>query len=461
MPKFLSPLDLTKNELKNPAMHKLASAPGTPVEAQMYYNTVTKDLWFHNGTAFQKLSVLGTGSITTNEILDGTILNADISPSAAIGYSKLALTGSIVNADVAAGAAIVYSKLNLTASIVLGDLAASLKPSGTAATTDEAVRALGFGANNALSGTTRLDQIAAPTASVSLNSQKITNLLDPTGPQDAATKAYADSIAVGLTNYKQAARLTTTAALPTNTYSAGPKTLTATANGALSVDGIAVAVSNRILVKNEAAGQNNGLYTVTATGGAGAPYVLTRALDADTSAEVTSGMFVFTSEGSTLADTQWVLSTDDPITLATTPLVFTQFASLAQLLAGAGLTKTGNTVDVVAAPGSGIVVNADNIDIDPVSGLPVNRGGTGAITAAGAKASLGFMTRFATSVGDGSATSIAVTHSLGTKDVAVVVRDNSDDSIVETDIVATSTSVVTLSFAVAPTSNQYRVVVIG
>lgn len=122
--------------------------------------------------------------------------------------------------------------------------------------------------------------------------------------------------------------------------------ITATANGALpQIDGVTLAGGDRLLLKNGAAGADNGIYTVTQLGDGSNPFILTRAADADTSAEVTAGMYLFVTEGSTYADTAWVLSTNDPITLNTTALTFTQFASLADLQAGTALTKTGTTID--------------------------------------------------------------------------------------------------------------------
>lgn len=182
---------------------------------------------------------------------------------------------------------------------------------------------------------------------LNLVGQKIVNLADPTGPQDAATKAYVDAVASGL-DIKQSVRLATTAALAANT-AAGTgvgKTLTADANGALSVDGVAVAVGNRILVKDEATGEDNGIYVVTDAGSAGTAYVLTRATDADQNVEVTAGMFMFVAEGTVNADTGWVLITNDAIVVDTTSLAFSQFSSATALTFDQGLLKTGSSITI-------------------------------------------------------------------------------------------------------------------
>lgn len=179
------------------------------------------------------------------------------------------------------------------------------------------------------------------------SSQRIVNVAAPTAGTDAVNRDYVQAYAAGL-DWKQSVRLATTAALPANTAAGSGvgKTLTADANGALSVDGVAVVVGNRILVKDETPGSDNGIYVVTAAGDGSNPYVLTRATDSDQNAEVTDGMAVFVGEGTSNLDTGWVLITNDPITVDTTALVFTQFTGTGSIIAGAGLLKTGSTIDV-------------------------------------------------------------------------------------------------------------------
>lgn len=172
----------------------------------------------------------------------------------------------------------------------------------------------------------RLDQMAAPTASVSMNSQNITNVLDPAGAQDAATKAYVDSVATGL-DVKASVHV----AVGTNVTVASP--------GA-SLDGVSMVAGDRVLLFGQTTGSQNGIYVWN-----GAAVAMTRAADANTSAEVTPGMFTFVEEG-TYADMGFVLTTNAPVTLDTTALAFTQFSGAGQITAGTGLTKAGNTLSV-------------------------------------------------------------------------------------------------------------------
>ncbi len=192
----------------------------------------------------------------------------------------------------------------------------------------------------------RLDQMAAPTASVSLNSQLITGLAAPVSATDAANKAYVDASRSGL-DVKGSVRVATTADI--------------TLSGEQTIDGVAVVAGDRVLVKNQSTGSANGIY-VAAAG------AWSRAEDADASAEVTAGMFTFVAEGTVNADSGWVLSTNDTITLGTTSLAFSQFSGAGQITAGAGLTKSGNTLDVATADSGRIVVNSDSIDL-AVSGV--------------------------------------------------------------------------------------------
>ena len=226
----------------------------------------------------------------------------------------------------------------------------------------------------------RLDQFAVPTAPVSMNSQFITNLLSPVNPQDAATKAYVDQNSAGLVA-KGAAAVATTGANITLT-------------GLQTIDGYTTLANDRVLVKDQTLAQNNGIYVASAT-------AWTRAADMDAWAEVPQA-YVFVTNGTVNSASSWVCNSAIGGTLGTTAITWVQFSQQAQVTAGAGLTRTGNSFDVIGTAGR-IAVFADNVDIDSTyvgqgtittvgtigSGtwngttIAVNRGGSGATTLTG------------------------------------------------------------------------------
>ena len=159
-------------------------------------------------------------------------------------------------------------------------------------------------------------------------SDKLTLDGDPTNNLHAATKQYVDGVASGL-DVKLSVRVATTA---NGTLSS------AFANGQ-TVDGVSLSTGDRILIKDQSTGSENGIYTVNSSG---AP---TRATDFDANSEVTSGAFTFVEEGTTNANVGFVLTTTGSITLGSTSLVFGQFSGTGQITAGTGLTKVGNTLN--------------------------------------------------------------------------------------------------------------------
>lgn len=286
-----------------------------------------------------------------------------------------------------------------------------------------------------------------------LSSQKVINLADPSSATDAATKQYVDQLIQGL-SWKSSVRVATTT---------DGTLATAFANGQ-TVNGVVLATGDRILLKTQTAGAENGIYVVAVSG---AP---ARATDADIAAELTNAA-VYVSEGTTNADTAWTLTTNAPITLDTTALTFAQIGAQTAYTAGNGLQLNTTTFSVLAN-GTSIDVSSSGVKIADAAGgagLTVASGvlavgaGTGISVAADAVAidTSVVARKYSASIGNGSLTSIAVTHSLGTKDVVVALRANADDSAVLADWTATDTNTVTVTFAVAPASNAYRVTVIG
>lgn len=204
-----------------------------------------------------------------------------------------------------------------------------------------------------------LSQVGAPTGSVSFNSQNITSLADPVNPQDAATKSYVDAARAGL-DVKQSVRAASTATV-TVTYNAtgGTSTrgqITAAPN---TLDGVTLAANDRILLKNQTTGAQNGIWVVT-TLGTGANGVWDRATDFDADAEVTAGAFAFVEEGTANGDSGWVLATNNPITIggaSGTALTFNQFSGsssgVSSFSAGTtGLTPSTGTTGAITLAGT-------------------------------------------------------------------------------------------------------------
>lgn len=442
--KFLTNLDLNKNQLLNGVIQKVGSDPVSGlVEGWIIYRTDLDVLKICDGTAWQVLleNVQSGGThaaaLTVTES-SGTIT---ITPNLADGSNAGLLSAAF------------YTDLN----------------SATATNTNSTL------AKRDSSG--RL-QVTAPSADL-----------------DAANKAYVDAARSGL-DVKQSVKLATNAALASYTYSSG--VITATANGALTIDGATLTSGDngiRVLVKNETSSNApyNGIYVVTDAGDASNPYILTRASDADSNTEVTPGLFVFVEQGTAWADSGWVLTTDGSITLGSTNLTFVQFSAAGQSIAGNGLTKTGNTIDVVGTTDR-IVANADSIDIASTyvgqssittlgtittgvwngTDVAVADGGTGASTASNARTNLaGDITGGSTStpvlskvvaqtVGDNSNTTFTITHNFNTRDVVVQVYEaGSPYDTVHVDVARATVNTATVTFASAPATDSYRVVITG
>jgi hypothetical protein len=559
--KFVTNLDLNQNQLLNGQFESLASDPaGGNFEGRLIYNSTEKVLKVYTGSAWRKALHAASSSTTalvvseSNGTVSFSISDADGANSGlqstthytqATGATDANTASAVVKRDASGD----FSAGTVTASItgnVTGNLTGQVSTLSNHDTDDVAEGASNLYYTDARVQANRLDEMAAPTASVSANSQLITNVADPVSTTDAANKGYVDDRAAGL-DPKESVRLATTAAL---TLSTGVE------NGD-TVDGVALSTGDRVLVKDQGTAAENGIYIVAASG---AP---ARAGDFDSASEITAGAFFFVEEGTANSSRGYVLqakSGGGAFVVDTDALNFSQFSGAGQITAGDGLAQSGDTLSVnvdsttieinadtlriaASAAGSGLsgggasalavsVASAGGIEVasdavqikvdSGVSGiattgsglalvsalagtgltftsgvlstdatdvaasgsggitgtLPIASGGTGTTTSAGARgnsylasgdSSSGSRTTtnpvlgrvVAQSVGDASATSFNVTHGLGTRDVSVQVFDTASYDTVIADVVRTDTDSCTVSFATAPASSAYRVVVTG
>lgn len=217
-------------------------------------------------------------------------------------------------------------------------------------------------------------------AAASVTSAKLANDLALPGNPTAATQSFGDNTTkIATTAFVQAAAEAAKRGQTTKDAVRLIATVdTALTGGAtLTIDSVSAANGDRVALIGQTAGAENGLYLVS---GIGSTYALTRTVDADASSEVKAGMTFWVTEGTVYADTGFELLTNDPITLDTTSLSFTQYTGTAAITAGTGLTKTGNTLDVGA--GDGISVAADSVTVN-IDGTTLSKSGSGLKVASG------------------------------------------------------------------------------
>jgi len=448
-----------------------------------YYATDNFLIYYSNGSTWQQVDNFGSGQSTSISITassaDGTSTNfarADHT-HAGPGFGTVVTGTSYGQTSTSGSASTVARSDHSHGTPSLG----ALTPTAITSTTGAAGSASTASASDHSHGFTpadfTLDTFGAPVANVSLNTYKITNLGTPTSATDAATKGYVDSVAEGLYVLGSVRTATSTSL-----------TLSATLT---SLSGVALNNGDRILVKNQATATQNGIYTYNSS---------TQLLVASTNLEDTSlkeGTFVFVEEG-TYATQGWIITA-----YSAGASTWTQFSAAGEYTAGNGITISGASIafnpistgglqasgtgaSILLPSTSGLTTTSSGLSINPTStgGLTTSSSGiliklattsglvtdsTGLYVGAGTGIVVNtnnvaidttlVVRKYATTIGNNSATSFTVTHNLGTQDVIVAIYDTATYVEYEADITHSTTNTITVAFATAPTTNQIRVVV--
>jgi hypothetical protein len=473
--KFLVSIDLNKNELQNAVIQNLATAPATPLAGQVYYNTTDNQLYIYNGTRWE---------VAGNAVTSGTLAARPAAATVDSGTIYYATDNYLFYYSNGSTWQQTNQFGTVTAQTSYG------ASSGNGSSTDYAradhthgTPALGTATPNAITGAagsagtattpSKEDHVHAfaPTTDLNMGGYKLTALATPVSSTDAANKQYVDDVAQGL-NIHAASYAATTANLNA-TYSNGTSGVGATltnagTQAAFATDGTTPSLNDRILVRLQTDTTQNGIYTLTTVGSGSTNWVLTRATDFDSPVEIAGGDFTFVDNGTTLANTGWV-QVDEVTTVGTDPIVWQQFSGAGTYTANNGVVLNGTVFSFAPRSGYGLQTGATGAEIKLAttsglnlsSDLAVGAGnGISVLTNTVAIDSSVVVSKYATNVGDGSATSYTITHNLGTRDVIVSVYEGSGSyAEVICDVNHATTNTITLLFSVAPTSNQYRVVV--
>ncbi len=414
-----------------PESSPTASPPANAVNGQIWFDTTLGRLLVREAGSWVLASQTGS-ELLANKGASGGYASLDGTTKVPIAQIPTGTTGSTVpfgndarftdsrTPSGTAGGVLAgtYPNPTLAANGITTNtpFSAAMKDS-TAATA--MLRSIGTGALQAMAGNTTLSSIAAATADINLGAFRITSSAAPTNPNDYTNKTYVDLMRQGL-RLKDAVRAATTANI--------------TLSGTQTVDGVVLVANDRVLVKDQTATQDDGIYLVAAG-------AWTRATDADTAAELTDGTTTFVQEGTANNATTWA-QISPVTTLGTSAQNWTQQGAAAAYTAGNGLALTGSDFsvnvdgasleivsDIVRVKALGIVgamLATGSVDLasNKVTGtLPVANGGTGATTAAAARTSLGAVGKYAATLGALAAGSeTIITHGLNTTDVQAQFR---------------------------------------
>jgi hypothetical protein len=529
MAKHLNNLNLNKNELQNAVIQNLATAPASPVKGQVYFDTVANALLVYNGTIWEAAALSGvtadaaeinildgatlsttelnyvdgvtsaiqtqidtkapsanasftgtfsapSGTITSDMIANGTIVDGDINASAAIADTKLAtistagkVSNSATTATDSAGNNTIVSR-DASGNFAAGTITAALSGNASTATTLATARTISLGGD--LSGSVSFNGSSDVTLTATVGANSVALGTDTTGSYVAS---LVEGTGVTITNNTGEGATPTIAIGQAVGTSSNVTFNDVTVSGNLTVSGTTTTVNTeQILLEDNIITLNSG---EASTPSANAGIEIERGTSANTVLRwnETTDTWQTTNDGTNYYD---IVTTNTAASAAVTAAAIISAAG-GDGSAGQALTTNGSgTLDfttivgtteasIISAVGAdgaaGAVLSTNGAgDLSFVTSVPLANGGTGGTTAATARANLGATTKVSASVGNGSATSIVVTHNLNTRDLQVQLFEvASPYAQVFTDVELTTADTLTLIFSVAPTSNQYRVVIIG
>lgn len=303
--------------------------PATMANAELAFNEQTNILYYGTGTggaggsATAIIPIAGNGAFvdtSTNQTIGGTkTFSSTISGSVtgnAGTATALATARDISLTSDATGSASFDGSANANIAVTLATVNANV---GTFTKITVNGKGLATAASQA-----SLSDLSAPTTAFDFGGQNLTNLADPVNPQDATTKNYVDNVAQGL-DVKASCFVGTTANIPS-------------LSGLLTIDGFTLTAGQRVLVKNQSAPADNGIYDA-------AVGAWSRSADANTWTELVSA-FTFVEQGTVNADTGWVCTANAGGTLGVTAVTWTQFSGAGAYTAGTGLTLAGTEFSI-------------------------------------------------------------------------------------------------------------------
>ncbi len=394
---------------------------------------------------------IAAGTITAANIAAATITDTQIATAnkdGAAGTASLRTLGTGATQAVAGNDArlsdqrtpldnSVTSAKIVDGTIVHGDINAA-NIDGLAAV--PSLRTLGTGAQQALAGNTRLDQLAVPTAAVSMNGQRLTGLPAPAASDDPARLADLQAATLGIDN-KPSTRIVLTA--------------NDSLSGLAARDGVTPVANDRVLAVAQTDPTQNGPWLAQAG-------TWVRATD-----QVTAGSFWMVTEGSN-AGSQWKVATADPITVGTTALTINQFGASGTVYTGTSnrVTVSGGAIDIAATyVGQTSITTLGTIATGTwnATTIALNKGGTGATTAAAARANLAAIGKYAANLTALTAgVEQNVVHSLNTTDlVGVSFKDTATGELIELGARVVDANTIAVIADVAYASGAVRVTVGG